>query len=351
MRMQAKVPAPQAAAPTHSFTRTHSRLLQRTCACAGSAGPDDQCAEKDTRRRTAASMEQAIAPPIVEEVLRSPGQPLDAQSRAFFEPRFGHDLSRVRLHADTRAAESTRAVNAIAYTVGSNVVFGTGRYQPATQAGRELLAHELTHVIQQPEASGNLANLRVGGVNSVAERKADEVANSVAANRPLAQPKFLTAQLVQRQTDPNPPAPSPPRGVEKWQDLERADYFTLYQLALQGVSGRSDLKTAQDKAKMAENIADHCMLILHRHGRDVACTRAAVTDNASKIKLEVVLPGLKSSWGESFKSALQTTSGIEKLPPSVPGMRADEIADQAVLAAGQLDEDLWRKYMACKQPR
>jgi hypothetical protein len=89
-------------------------------------------------------------PPIVHEVLRSPGQPLDAQARAFFEPRFGHDFSTVRIHTDTAAAESARAVNAQAYTVGREVVFAQGRYAPTTGPGRSLLAHELTHAVQQP---------------------------------------------------------------------------------------------------------------------------------------------------------------------------------------------------------
>src|SRR5207302_6062309 len=85
------------------------------------------------------------APPIVHDVLSSPGQPLDAGTRAFMEPRFGHDFGQVRVHTDARAAESARAVNALAYTVGQDVVFGAAQYAPETAAGRRLLAHELTH--------------------------------------------------------------------------------------------------------------------------------------------------------------------------------------------------------------
>ena len=81
--------------------------------------------------------------------LRRSGQPLPESIRAFFEPRFGYDFSQVRVHTDTQAAKSARAVNARAYTVGWNIVFGTGRYSPETAGGRELLAHELAHVIQQ----------------------------------------------------------------------------------------------------------------------------------------------------------------------------------------------------------
>jgi hypothetical protein len=82
-------------------------------------------------------------------VLRSPGQPLDAATRVFMEPRFGHNFSRVRVHTDARAAESARAVGAAAYTVGYDIVFGEGQFEPGTRNGRQLLAHELTHVVQQ----------------------------------------------------------------------------------------------------------------------------------------------------------------------------------------------------------
>jgi Domain of unknown function (DUF4157) len=94
-------------------------------------------------------MAQVIVPPIIDEVVSSPGQPLDTVTRSFIEPRFGHDFSEVRVHTDGKAAESARAVNAQAYTVGSDVVFGTGRYAPGSAEGTRLLAHELTHVVQQ----------------------------------------------------------------------------------------------------------------------------------------------------------------------------------------------------------
>jgi Domain of unknown function (DUF4157) len=92
------------------------------------------------------------APAIVHEVLRAPGRALDRNSRAVMEPRFGYDFGKVRIHADTRAGESARAVGARAYTVGTNIVFGAGEFAPATNAGQRLLAHELAHVVQQGTA-------------------------------------------------------------------------------------------------------------------------------------------------------------------------------------------------------
>jgi hypothetical protein len=92
------------------------------------------------------------APPVVDAVLRSPGRALDGDSRAFFEPRFGRDFTQVRVHDDALAACSADAVSAEAYTVGRHIVFASGRHAPRSTAGRALLAHELTHVVQQSAA-------------------------------------------------------------------------------------------------------------------------------------------------------------------------------------------------------
>jgi len=81
--------------------------------------------------------------------LKGGGQPLSESDRAFFEPRFGRDFSQVRVHTDSQAAETAQAVNARAYTMGRDVVFGTGQYAPETNAGKGLLAHELTHLVQR----------------------------------------------------------------------------------------------------------------------------------------------------------------------------------------------------------
>jgi len=91
----------------------------------------------------------AAVPSVVHDVVGSPGQALDPSVRAFMESRFNHDFSRVRVHTDGRAAGSADAVQARAYTVGESIVFGAGEYAPDTHRGRSLLAHELTHVVQQ----------------------------------------------------------------------------------------------------------------------------------------------------------------------------------------------------------
>lgn len=100
------------------------------------------------------------APSIVSDVVSSgAGRPLDGGTRDFMESRFGQDFGQVRIHTDAQAAESASAINARAYTSGSNIVFGSGEYQPETDSGKRLLAHELVHVGQQG-----------GGRNSIAKR-------------------------------------------------------------------------------------------------------------------------------------------------------------------------------------
>ena len=135
--------------------------LQRKCTCgsAAASGECDKCREEKAglQRSGPAAAQREAVPGIVEEVLRSPGQPLGAETRAFMEPRFGHDFSKVRLHTDARAAESAQAVNAAAYTVGSDVVFGAGECAPETSKGSRLLAHELTHVVQQADGKAEAA--------------------------------------------------------------------------------------------------------------------------------------------------------------------------------------------------
>jgi hypothetical protein len=115
-------------------------------------------------------------PASVSAVLHGSGQPLDPTTRAWMESRFGYDFKPVRVHYDARAASSAQAVNAAAYTVGRDIVFGAGRYAPTTAAGLGLLAHELAHTIQQRPSKRDVPALSSG---SSAERAANRAAQSV----------------------------------------------------------------------------------------------------------------------------------------------------------------------------
>jgi hypothetical protein len=132
-------------------------------------------------------VQPSTVPPVVQDVLYSPGQPLDSGTRAFMEPRFGHDFSQVRVHADERAAESARAVNALAYTVGRDIIFAAGQFKPLASEGRLLLAHELTHVVQQ----GRIAGVAPKQAGSTVEAT-DEKRSFTAAPAGKVQRQFIT---------------------------------------------------------------------------------------------------------------------------------------------------------------
>ncbi len=102
-------------------------------------------------RQPAGPVDAATA--SVDHALASPGRPLEPGLRRDMEQRFGHDFSQIRVHTDSRSAESARAVHAQAYTVGRDIVFGAGQYAPHHQAGKRLLVHELAHTIQQGAAA------------------------------------------------------------------------------------------------------------------------------------------------------------------------------------------------------
>jgi hypothetical protein len=128
------------------------------------------------------------APASVDNVLASPGRPLDAALRQDMEQRFGHDFSRVRVHTGTAAEQSVQDISARAYTVGRDIVFGASRFAPGMHEGRRLLAHELTHVVQQSGAAG----VHVG-------QNGDQLSLS-----PMSLPR-----LVQRDPDKSPPQEDP----------------------------------------------------------------------------------------------------------------------------------------------
>jgi hypothetical protein len=186
-------------------------ILQRKCGCGQhtiSGGSCGECSGGGSLQRATANSQNhsdsSQVPSIVHEVLRSPGQPLDAASRAFFEPRFGQDFSRVRVHADPRAAESTLAVNAVAYTVGRDVVLGVG-YRPDTNLGRSTLAHELTHVVQQGGGAETASGpLEIGQAGDSYEQEADAAAHQVSLGAPVGIRHLMSSSSVrrlQRQTE------------------------------------------------------------------------------------------------------------------------------------------------------
>ena len=143
------------------------RIVRRKC---------DECEEADTVARKgaegAASLDETAAPAPVHETLAAPGRPLDLETRGFFEPRFGYDFSSVRVHTDAAARDSAAAIGARAYTLDTHIAFSDGAYAPGSIGGRELLAHELAHVVQQSGA---------GSASAVARDTVDDAEQVAAA--------------------------------------------------------------------------------------------------------------------------------------------------------------------------
>ncbi|HWM91541.1 MAG TPA: DUF4157 domain-containing protein [Thermoanaerobaculia bacterium] len=154
--------------------------------------------------RQAANPLSRLSSPLVQQVLRSPGQPVVTGPRTLLESRFGHDFSQVRIHADTTAAESARAVSARAYTVGPHVVFGAGQYQPHTRSGLHLLAHEMAHVVQQGGRPPSLqARLEVTQPGDASEREAERAAEAVLQDCPAPPLSQASAQLARWKIEDN----------------------------------------------------------------------------------------------------------------------------------------------------
>ena len=233
-------------------------LMRQTCACGGAVGPTGECAECRRKRllegtvqtkmrinqpgdrfeREADRMAEQVmqapvpqlqrqveneeeeeeellmpkqvvqnsaaakggeAPAVVHDVLRSPGRPLDRETQNFMGSHFGFNFDRVRVHTDPSAAQSAAAVNARAYTVGNNVVFGSGQYAPDTYVGRRLLAHELVHVMQQTGREAavqrDFARQPRGGGAAVQELTDQEVADAVTFNQNRLSDRYMIGQI------------------------------------------------------------------------------------------------------------------------------------------------------------
>lgn len=212
-------------------------ILQRKCASCGNhtiaGGKCETCENKKgvLQRKSLNNSEHLQVPPILNEVLNTAGQPLDKSTRSYFEPRFGYDFSHVRVHGDSKAAESADAVDALAYTVSNKVVFGQGRYSPDTRAGKKLLAHELAHVVQQ-ERSGNKIQrqgIEAGKIADAAgadEREAEELAAAVAES--AAENEFIGDGNLKLFRKPNKDdKKSAPKVKPKSSKLTAAEVTTL----------------------------------------------------------------------------------------------------------------------------
>ena len=156
--------------------------------------------------------QMGAAPASVDHALASPGRPLQPALRQDMEQRFGYDFSRVRVHSGAAAEQSARDVNANAYTVGHHIVFGAGRYASGTHEGRRLIAHELTHVVQQGTSQIEGGSLRFSASNDASEVEADRVAANIPGDQPGLSISCSNSNSIQR--DAKPAKPANPKGCD-----------------------------------------------------------------------------------------------------------------------------------------
>ena len=218
--MRQRVPAQAKITPT-----PEGAVLRRKCGCGQytGGGECEECRKRKLHRSPAGRARPDMAPPLVHDVLRSSGKPLDPVARASLEPRFGRDFSNVRVHTDTSAASSASAVGALAYTAGRHVVFGPGQYQPHSPAGLSLLAHELSHVAQQEGLSID-RELRIGEPDSPEEKEAERIAERFGepVRSRTMPPRLRRALQVARPAQPVPtpsssgPTPTNGEAVEQY---------------------------------------------------------------------------------------------------------------------------------------
>ena len=206
-----RMPTPAARPP---LTAAPPQVSRKCAACE----EEDKLQKKEAG---AATTGLGAAPASIHDVLRSPGQPLDLATRGFMEPRFGHDFSRVRVHSSPDAQQSALDVNAHAYTVGHNIVFGAGKYAPGTNEGRQLLAHELAHVVQQAPASARTDQRTIAAPDGNLEREVVQATESAASNQPICHrsPQGIVQRQMCRDILNVDEVPGVTRGVEIEQEV------------------------------------------------------------------------------------------------------------------------------------
>jgi Domain of unknown function (DUF4157) len=195
--------------------RTSDSQVQRKCTCEGSKCSKCENQKVDqqvqTKRIEGDFSGKMIAPPAVNEVLHSSGQPLDSSTRAFMESRFGHDFGPVRVHTSQEANNAAAAISARAFTTGYHIVFGAGTYAPLTASGRGLIAHELAHTLQQT-GSAVAGSERPTGKPATVGRQTSQPANTTEQSESPVEGRGQSSvpQLIQRAPDPEKTGPAAP---------------------------------------------------------------------------------------------------------------------------------------------
>jgi Domain of unknown function (DUF4157) len=263
-------------------------------------------------------------PPPVRAVLRSGGRAIEPATRRLMDLRFGEDFSGVRVHADNRADAAASALGARAFTAGANVVFARGAYAPATASGRELLAHELAHVLQQRRAPASVPT-RVAAPDDAHERDARSLAHAVIAGTGAGRSVRPAPHAIQRQPKPPPKKPG-------------ADLATELQAVIDGATWKEIRKRVYPKESAAG---------VQRAKERKAGTRAELTGLGRITTLErfatavkgIVAKWMTLKWSERVK-ALWAAADVELAAAEVPGfLNADR---EPMEFKGYFDKREWK---------
>jgi Domain of unknown function (DUF4157) len=344
MNAQAAVQTPILTKPT--LIPVAHGLLQRCTATTEC----DECRKKREgmlQRAAVHSSHTYEVPPIVHEVLRSPGQPLDGETRAFMESNFAHDFSSVRVHTDAKAAESAGAVNALAYTVGQDIVFGVRQYAPSEGVGRRLMAHELTHVVQQAQNRNtwsqlsNMPPITMGTPGDTLEVEADQQAKNIENNRHARLvPERVHKGLLQRQTT-KPPVRKGVTFVTKfhpgvahnhaptgrWADVQKDASSRCGKLEVD--IGSEVRKGNLGKAAALSGLAGiECACASLSPGAVLAAARTTVMAGLSLAQkhLDHYISGGGANMMEDLEDVIKSDSGVRtKLAPAIKGAKKGHI--------------------------
>ncbi|WP_020586089.1 eCIS core domain-containing protein [Desulfobacter curvatus] len=265
-------------------------VMKKTETMANSVFP----AISSLQRQVSNSHTAVWAPNIVREVINSPGEPLAPTNRSFFEPRFGHDFSRVRVHTDTIAAKSAQSVNAQAFTLGNHIVFDSNKFAPHSYPGKRLIAHELTHVVQQ-QGTSSISLLQR---HSCRKNEGPPTAEPPIPGEDGPHPLIYRGTSTRRSRRPS---------VGYAQEL------------LNRFLGRltSEYSPCAAKANIGE--IDRIRATLNQDPLEVDCRFGPNTEKATKMFQRCMFPGSKNEWdgkiGKKTWPALKAYSGGIPVPP------------------------------------
>jgi hypothetical protein len=332
--------------------RTHGnrfvqRLLNRADASSPSLTHSDtvQASAFNLQRQADGQTSSSEAPPQVYQALRSTGLPLDPSSKDFFESSFDHDFSHVRLHTDSQAADSAAAVDALAYTVGSDVFFGAGQYAPETSAGQQLLAHELTHVVQQGEgrgAAGISEKLEVGEADDVYEQEAEQVAAQVmrrasrgaSASPPVSAAEHSSVSTVRARGANRVARQTPDGGVVSNPDASPAPTAAHAETAAPGTATTAATQTAPAQAVAGTPTATEAKAAETKPAEPTTIKGALAsikveqhTDEELRLQPESMfklLPDNSQAKREAFNKALTAIMKLRKASAQAASLKSDQ---------------------------